>query len=88
MSAGQLELIFYVRTSVGNASEEPHLDLTKTQLLFRQYDVNFSSPPLNISISTCPHYTNDEDLNIWEESEADKPFGKHQVRSQGLIALL
>ena len=65
---------------VDATSVEPHLDLTKIQLLFVSYNVNFSSPPLNISVSTCPRYPNDEDLNIWEESEADKlPIGEDQV---------
>ena len=46
-------------------------------------------PVFNLYSLTCPHYLNDEDLNIWEESEADKlPIGEHQVRSQGLSALL
>jgi hypothetical protein len=49
----------------------------------------FFIPPLNVSVKTCPHYPNDEDLNICGESEADKlPIGEHQVRSQGLSALL
>jgi hypothetical protein len=74
---------------LSTTSVEPHLDLTKTQLLFMSIWRQFVIPPLNISVSTCPHYPNDEDLNIWEESEADKlPIGEHQVRSQGLSALL
>ena len=48
----------------------------------------FFIPLFNFSVSTCPHYPNDEDLNIWEESEADKlPIGEHQVQSQGLSVL-
>jgi len=70
-------------------SVKPHLDRTYNQLLFMSIRQQFFIPPLNFSVSTCPHYPNDEDLNIWEESEADKlPIGEHQVRSQGLSALL
>jgi hypothetical protein len=50
------------------SSEEPHLDLTKTQLLFMSIRQHFFISPLNISVSTCPHYPHDEDLNIWEGS--------------------
>ena len=68
---------------------EPHLDLTKNQLLFVSIQRQFFFPPLNFSVSTCPHYPNDEDLNIWEESEADKlPIGEHQVRRQIYVGIV
>ena len=85
-----LNLGYVVKVIIlGITSVEPHLDLTKTQLLFVSIRGQFFIPPLNISVSTCPHHPNDDYLNIWEESEAEKlPISEHQVRSQGLSALL
>jgi len=83
-SANTQNKIFFGSTSV-----EPHLELTEKPIVVRVNTTSIFHPPLNISVSTCPHYPNDENLNIREESEADKlPIGEHQLRCQGLSALL
>ena len=57
--------------------------------LFVSISQQFFIPPLNISVSTCPYYPNEEVQNIWEGSGSNKlPIGEHQVQAQGLSVLL
>ncbi len=50
--------------------------------------MQFIVKPYHISVLPLCHYPNDEDLNIWEESGANKlAFGEHQVSFQGHSAV-
>jgi hypothetical protein len=38
----------------------------KTPIVVRVNKMTIFHPPLNICVSTCPHYPNEEVQNIWE----------------------
>ncbi len=69
--------------SWGSTRVKPHSVLTKIPIVFLDSIVTWQLiiKPYHISVLPHCHYPNDEDLNIWDESRANKlVFGKNQVR--------